>query len=60
MFEDRVLRRIFGPKREEITGRWRRLHNGVVIIKMKEDWMGRTYIMYGRVEKCIQKFHWKI
>jgi hypothetical protein len=25
--ENRVLRRIFGPKREEITGDWRRLHN---------------------------------
>jgi hypothetical protein len=23
----RVLRRIFGPKREEVVGRWRRLHN---------------------------------
>jgi hypothetical protein len=22
-----VLRRIFGPKREEVTGKWRRLHN---------------------------------
>jgi hypothetical protein len=27
MFENRVLRRIFGPKREEATGEWRRLHN---------------------------------
>jgi hypothetical protein len=27
VFENRVLRRIFGPKREEITGEWRRLHN---------------------------------
>jgi hypothetical protein len=26
VFENRVLRRIFGPKREEITGEWRRLH----------------------------------
>ena len=26
-FENRVLRRIFGPKREEVTGEWRRLHN---------------------------------
>jgi hypothetical protein len=24
--ENRVLRRIFGPKREEVTGGWRRLH----------------------------------
>jgi hypothetical protein len=27
VFENRVLRRIFGPKREEVTGEWRRLRN---------------------------------
>jgi hypothetical protein len=27
MFENRVLRRIFGPKRGEVTGEWRKLHN---------------------------------
>jgi hypothetical protein len=27
VFENRVLRRICGPKREEVTGEWRRLHN---------------------------------
>jgi hypothetical protein len=27
MFEERVLRRIFGPKREKLAGGWRRLHN---------------------------------
>jgi hypothetical protein len=27
VFENRVLRRIFGPKRDEATGKWRRLHN---------------------------------
>jgi len=27
MFENRVLRRIFRPIRDEITGEWRRLHN---------------------------------
>jgi hypothetical protein len=27
MFENRVLRRIFGPKRDEITGEWRKLHS---------------------------------
>jgi len=27
LFENRVLRRIFGPRREEVTGEWRRLHN---------------------------------
>jgi hypothetical protein len=27
VFENRVLRRIFGPKAEEMTGDWRRMHN---------------------------------
>jgi len=27
VFENRVLRRIFGRKRDEVTGQWRRLHN---------------------------------
>jgi hypothetical protein len=27
VFKNRVLRRIFGPKRNEITGEWRRLQN---------------------------------
>jgi hypothetical protein len=26
-FENRVLRGVFGPKREEVVGDWRRLHN---------------------------------
>jgi hypothetical protein len=25
--KNRVLRRIFGPKRDEVTGEWRKLHN---------------------------------
>jgi hypothetical protein len=27
VFENRVLRRMFGPKRDEVTGEWRKLHN---------------------------------
>jgi hypothetical protein len=27
MFENRVLRRIFGPKRDEVMGGWRKLHS---------------------------------
>jgi hypothetical protein len=27
VFENRVLRRIFGPKRDEVTGEWRKLRN---------------------------------
>jgi hypothetical protein len=27
VFENRVLRRVFGPKRDAVTGEWRKLHN---------------------------------
>ena len=27
MFENRLLRRVFGPTRDEVTGEWRKLHN---------------------------------
>jgi len=27
IFENKLLRRIFGPRRDEVTGDWRRLHN---------------------------------
>jgi hypothetical protein len=27
VFENRVIRRIFGPKRDEVTGEWRKLHS---------------------------------
>jgi len=27
VFENKVLRRIFGPRRDEVTGEWRRFHN---------------------------------
>jgi hypothetical protein len=46
-----MLRRIFGPKRDEVTGEWRKLHNEelhdlysspniIRIIKVEEDEMG--------------------
>jgi hypothetical protein len=51
VFENRMLRRIFGPERDEVTGEWRKLHNEELhdlysspsilrIIKSKEDEMG--------------------
>ena len=51
MFDNRVLRRIFGPKRDEVTGEWRKLHNEelndlycspniVGVIKSKMGWRG--------------------
>jgi hypothetical protein len=30
VFVNRLLRRIFGPKRDEVTGEWRKLHIGEV------------------------------
>jgi hypothetical protein len=27
VFENRVLRKVFGPRRDEVTGEWRKLHN---------------------------------
>ena len=27
MFENRALRKVFEPKRDEVTGEWRKLHN---------------------------------
>ena len=32
VFENMVLRRIFGPRRDEVTGEWRRLHNEDLMI----------------------------
>jgi hypothetical protein len=67
VFENRVLRRIFGPKREEVAGDWRRLHNedlhdlyaSLYIIRViksrKMRWAGRVVRMV-RDEKCIQNF----
>jgi hypothetical protein len=32
MFENWVLRRIFGPRKDNVTGEWRKLHNEVLMI----------------------------
>ena len=32
VIENRVLRRVFGPKRDEVTGEWRKLHNESLVI----------------------------
>jgi hypothetical protein len=37
VFENRVLRRIFGPKRDEVTGEWRKLHNEDFLICTHPD-----------------------
>jgi hypothetical protein len=60
VFENRVLRRIFGPKRDEVTGGWRKLHNEelhnlysspsiIRIIKSKRmRWAGHVARMGGK------------
>jgi hypothetical protein len=50
MFENRFLRRIFGPKRDEVMGDWRKLHNEEL---HKVDEMGRTCSTNGGEEECI-------
>jgi hypothetical protein len=64
MFENSVLRGIFGPKRDEVVGGWRKLHNEelhnlyclpsiIRMIKSKEDEMGGAYSTNGGEEECI-------
>jgi hypothetical protein len=65
VFENRVLRRIFGPKRDEVTGEWRKLHNEelndlyslpniVRVIKIEKIEMGGACSTYGGRERCVQ------
>ena len=43
MFENRVLRRIFGPKKYEVTGEWRKLPNILGVIKSRRmRWAGHV------------------
>ena len=53
VFENRVLRRIFGPKKDEVTGEWRKLHNEelhdlypspsiLLVIKTRMRWAGHV------------------
>jgi len=69
VFENRVLRRVFGPKRDEVTGKWRKLHkeelndlycshNIVRVIKERIE-MGWACSAYGGQERRIQGFGWK-
>jgi hypothetical protein len=60
VFENRVLKRIFGPKRDEETGEWRKLHNEElndlystpnilrVIKSRRMRWAGHAARMWGR------------
>ena len=63
VFENTVLRRIFGPKREEGTGEWRKLHNkelsdlySLVCDKIEKNEMGGSCGTYGGRERCARGF----
>ena len=63
VFENRVLRRLFGPKSDEVTGEWRKLHkeelndlyslpNIVRVVKSRRmSWQG-MWRVWGRIEVC--------
>jgi hypothetical protein len=55
VFENRVLKRIFGPNRDKMTGGWRKLHNEELhnlIKSRKMRWTGNVH-EWGE-EECIQ------
>jgi hypothetical protein len=63
--KNRVLRGIFGPKRDEVTGEWRKLHNEELNDlyaqyfsgdKTENNEMGGTCSAYGGGERCVQVF----
>jgi hypothetical protein len=65
VFENRVLRGIFGPKRDEATAEWRKLRNEelndldcsptiVRVIKSRKNEMGMACSMYWREERHIK------
>ena len=67
--QNRVLRRIFGPKRDELTREWRKLHNEELDDlltqyfsddKIEKNEMGGTCSAYGGGESLIQGFGGKI
>jgi hypothetical protein len=64
VFENRVLRRIFGLKRDEVMGDWRKLHNEELhnlysspdIRQVKANEVGGASGTHGRGEKSVQGF----
>jgi PAS domain-containing protein len=63
VYENRVLRRIFGPKREEVMGEWKKLHNEehrdlypssriIRMIKLRRmTWAGHVARIWGEEER---------
>jgi hypothetical protein len=67
VFENRVLRRTFGPKRDEVTGEWRKLHKEELSglhcspkscsgDKIEEDELAGECSTYVGKERCIHGF----
>ena len=62
MFENRVLRRLFGPKRDEVTGEWRKLHKEELrdlyslpnIVRVEKNEVGGACGTYGGGDRCAQ------
>jgi hypothetical protein len=60
VFENRVLRRMFGPKRDEVAVEWRKLHNEELTSpsvcsgdKIEKNETGGSCSAYGGGERCI-------
>jgi hypothetical protein len=51
VFENRVLRRIFGPKKDEVTAEWKKLHNEELNDKIEKNEMGVELSTYGGEER---------
>jgi hypothetical protein len=62
VFENRVLRRVSGPKRDEVTGEWRKLHSEELndlyslpnTVRIEKNEIGWACGAYGRGERCAQ------
>ena len=69
VLESKVLRRIFGPKRDEVTGELRKLHeeehydlyspNTTRVIKLGRMRLVGHVEGMGRQERCVQRFGWE-
>jgi hypothetical protein len=58
VFENRVLRELFGSKRDEVTGEWGKLHNEELHL-IKENEVGGTCGTRDRGQECVQGFDGK-
>jgi hypothetical protein len=69
VYEKRMLRRMFGPRRDEVTGGWRKLHSEelhtfysspcLTECSNKEDVLGRACSMKEGEKLCIYDYWWE-